>query len=124
MAADARPTARAPEIQRKEEKEDGGSSWKSLDTLVPIRALRSWPRMALRGWERGESITWYSRMAAAPWGLVSLCWVLVWGMVDWWTGGGFVSLLYSLLFCLRWKYPSFERNAREEKTNQEGRLID
>ena len=33
---------------------------------MPIKAERSWPKMALRGWERGESMVWYSSIAAAP----------------------------------------------------------
>jgi hypothetical protein len=64
MKADVRPTARAPAIQRRLSK--FGFSWKSFVTPTPIIDANTWPRIAFRGWENGESIVLYSRIAAAP----------------------------------------------------------
>lgn len=36
-------------------------------------ADRKWPNTRLRGWARGDSIVWYSRMAAAPWTMNQHC---------------------------------------------------
>jgi hypothetical protein len=64
MTAEATPTESAPAIQRRDSKCE--LCWNSFVMQMPIVAENIWPRTALRGWERGDSIAWYSRIAAAP----------------------------------------------------------
>jgi hypothetical protein len=54
MNADERPTARAPATQRIFSKFE--FNWKSLLIPTPMIAENTWPRIAFRGWESGESI--------------------------------------------------------------------
>lgn len=58
------PTASAPPTHLMFSKL--GFRAKSLVMETPIIEEKSWPRMTLRGWERGESIVLYSRIADAP----------------------------------------------------------
>lgn len=64
MSAEARPTDKAPAIQRRDSK--CGDNAKSFVMPTPIMAEKNWPPMILRGWASGESIVLYSRTAEAP----------------------------------------------------------
>lgn len=64
MAADASPQANAPATHRRFSKFE--LSEKSLVTLIPMKAERICPRMVLRGWEKGDPMALYSKIAAAP----------------------------------------------------------
>jgi len=72
MTALEMPTARAPARMVRslglgaEEEVEGGIRAKSLVMETPMREAKSWPRMALRGWEKGDSMAERRRMDAAP----------------------------------------------------------
>jgi hypothetical protein len=67
MRAEAAAQARAPASQVCEEGEGEGESARSFVMEIPISVERRWPKIALRGWARGESMVLKRRMAAAPW---------------------------------------------------------
>lgn len=73
------PTARAPARMVRsvelgmEELVEGGMRAKSLVMETPIREAKSWPRRALRGWEKGDSMAERRRMDAAPWSVGKGC---------------------------------------------------
>jgi len=79
MNADEMPTARAPARMVRsvglgaEVEEEGGMSAKSFVMETPMREAKSWPRMALRGWEKGDSMALRRRMDAAPCEVGRMC---------------------------------------------------
>ena len=64
MAAEASPQANGPATHRRLSKFE--LSEKSLVTLIPMKAERKCPMTVLRGWEKGDPMALYSKIAAAP----------------------------------------------------------
>ena len=64
ITAEATPTERAPANHRRFSKSRLSSN--SFVMPTPMMEANSWPKIAFRGWERGESIVLYSKIAAAP----------------------------------------------------------
>lgn len=64
ITADDTPTQRAPASQRRSSKL--ALSSKSFVMATPMIEAKSWPKIAFRGCERGESMVLNSRIAAAP----------------------------------------------------------